>query len=65
MLYQLLAGGIVRFIDFGIGVETEKAGSFAFEKCAAFSGLLLIGLPVAIIFEVMKMADVRIGRCFG
>jgi hypothetical protein len=66
------------------GIETEKAGSFefAFENytalgygdavagpdfrlmgpITALNGLLLIGWSVAIIFEIVKMADVQIGR---
>jgi Ion channel len=66
------------------GIETEKAGSFefAFENytalgygdavagpdyrlmgpITALNGLLLIGWSVAIIFEVVKMADVQIAR---
>jgi Ion channel len=66
------------------GIETAKAGSFefAFENytalgygdavagpayrlmgpITALNGLLLIGWSVAIIFEVVKMADVQIGR---
>ena len=65
------------------GIETEKAGSFefAFENytargygdavagadfrlmgpITALNGLLLIGWSVAIIFEIVKMADVQIG----
>jgi len=66
------------------GIETAKAGSFefAFENytalgygdavagadfrligpITALNGLLLIGWSVAIIFEIVKMADVQIGR---
>src|SRR6185437_15009768 len=65
------------------GIETAKAGSFefAFENytalgygdavagpdfrlmgpITALNGLLLIGWSVAIIFEIVKMADVQIG----
>ncbi|AMN45201.1 ion channel [Rhodoplanes sp. Z2-YC6860] len=66
------------------GIETEKASAFefAFENytalgygdavpggrfrligpITALNGLLLIGWSVAIIFEVMKMADVQVAR---
>jgi hypothetical protein len=69
------------------GIETAKAGSFefAFENytalgygdavggpdfrlmgpITALNGLLLIGWSVAIIFEIVKMADVQIGRDKG
>ena len=124
MFNQLLSGGLVSLVNFGIhavmtgiivvvtrhvagrtddlhvfmrlsaigvwasyyawaGIETEKAGSFefAFENytalgygdavagadfrlmgpITALNGLLLIGWSVAIIFEIVKMADVQIG----
>ena len=45
-----------------IGDEVPPAGLRIVGPITAISGLLLIGWSVAIIFEVMKMADVQVAR---
>jgi Ion channel len=46
----------------GYGDAVPQEGNRVIGPITALNGLLLIGWSVAIIFEVMKMADVQIGR---
>ena len=46
----------------GYGDEVPTAGLRIVGPITAINGLLLIGWSVAIIFEVMKMADVQVAR---
>lgn len=46
----------------GYGDSVPVPGKRIYGPLAALNGLLLIGWSVAIIFEVMRMADVQIGR---
>jgi len=50
------------FTALGYGDDVPDTGSRIIGPITALNGLLLIGWSVAIIFEVMKMADVQIGR---
>jgi hypothetical protein len=46
----------------GYGDDVPPAGLRVIGPITALNGLLLIGWSVAIIFEVMKMADVQVAR---
>jgi hypothetical protein len=46
-------------LGYGDAVATERR---LFGPITALNGLLLIGWSVAIIFEVMRMAEVQVGR---
>jgi hypothetical protein len=46
----------------GYGDAVASQGNRLMGPITALNGLLLIGWSVAIIFEVMKMADIQIGR---
>jgi len=46
----------------GYGDAVPRDGYRVIGPITALNGLLLIGWSVAIIFEVMKMADVQVGR---
>ena len=46
----------------GYGDAVPEQGNRIIGPITALNGLLLIGWSVAIIFEVMKMADIHIGR---
>jgi hypothetical protein len=46
----------------GYGDAVPKGGGRLIGPITALNGLLLIGWSVAIIFEVMRMAEVQIGR---
>src|SRR5712692_6627748 len=50
------------FTALGYGDAVPDQGKRVIGPITALNGLLLIGWSVAIIFEVMKMADVQIGR---
>jgi hypothetical protein len=50
------------FTALGYGDDVPDMGIRVIGPITALNGLLLIGWSVAIIFEVMKMADVQIGR---
>jgi hypothetical protein len=46
----------------GYGDAVPQAGNRVIGPVTALNGLLLIGWSVAIIFEVMRMAEVQVGR---
>jgi hypothetical protein len=50
------------FTALGYGDEVPKGSLRIIGPVTALNGLLLIGWSVAIIFEVMRMAEVQIGR---
>jgi hypothetical protein len=66
----VLPGGAVGTFDFafenytalGYGDAVPPADRRLYGPIAALNGLLLIGWSVAIIFEVLRMAEVQIGR---
>jgi Ion channel len=50
------------YVALGYGDVVAGSGSRLIGPIMALNGLLLIGWSVAIIFEVMRMAEVRFGR---
>lgn len=46
----------------GYGDQVPDAGQRLYGPITSLNGLLLIGWSVAIIFEVMRMAEVQVGR---
>jgi hypothetical protein len=50
------------YVALGYGDVVASGGWRLIGPIMALNGLLLIGWSVAIIFEVMKMADIQIGR---